>query len=59
MLSATMPLHGLYDRFPYKSAATSQSGNGIDITDDRVIEFNVHSHMHVYSTELWAIQRES
>lgn len=56
VLHATMPVNGLHDRFPHESATASQSGNGIDVADDRVIELNVHSHVYIYSTKLWAFQ---
>ena len=56
VLHATMPVNGLYDRFPHESAPASQSGDGIDLADDRVIELNVHSHVYIYGTERWAFQ---
>ena len=56
VLHATMPVNGLYDRFPHESATASQSGDGIDIANDRVIELNVHSHVYILSTNLWAFQ---
>ncbi len=49
---AAVPFESLYDRFPDKDAATSQSGDGIDLADDRIVEFNVHSHVYILSTKL-------
>lgn len=47
VLRATMLLNGLYDCFPHEGAAASQSGYGIDLTHDRIVEFNVHSHVYI------------
>lgn len=45
LLRATMLLDGLNDCFPHEGAAASQSGDRIDLTDDGLVEFNVHSHV--------------
>ncbi len=58
VLRAKVPLNGLFDRFPHKSAAPSRSGDGIDLADDRVVELNVHSHIYIYRTNRWASFKE-
>ena len=58
VLRATVPLNGLSDRFPHKSAATSRTGDGIDLVDDRVVEINVHFHIYIYRTNRRASQKD-
>ena len=49
---AAVPFHGVCDRFPHKGAAASRAGDGIDLADDHIVEFNVHSHVYIFSTKL-------
>lgn len=53
VLRATVPLNGLDDSFPHKIAATSRSGDGIDLIDDRIVEVNVDSHIYIIRTNRW------
>lgn len=47
VLRATMLLNCPYDCFPHEGAAASQSGDGIDLNDDCLVQFNVHSHVYI------------
>ena len=49
VLRTTMLLNSLYDCFPHEGAAASQSRAGIDLTDDCLVELNVHPHVCIWA----------
>ena len=55
---ATVPVDSLQDHLPHKGTAASRSGDGIDLTDDRSVQFNVHSHVYIIST-FWCAKSDA
>ena len=47
---ATVPVDGGQHRIAHERAATPQAGDGIDLGDDCIVEFNVHSHVLKFNT---------
>lgn len=47
---ATAPVDSSQNRLSNKRAAAPRAGNGVDLGYDRIVEFNVHSHVYPFST---------